>query len=122
MVRWHVGRNPSTPPDTLAALAQDPDGTVRDAVGDNPSTPLHVLADMIRVRTAPSPDTFHQHRRAVLEKTFVDGGRLDCLPPCPFCENHCVEDSRYYDPDLLNSLLQNTDDLIRRIEDGLHSR
>ena len=117
-----MGRNPSTPPDTLTALAQDSEPTVRDEVGRNPSTPLHVLADMIRVRTAPSPDTFHQHRRAVLKRTFVDGGRLDYLPPCPFCENHCVEDSRYYDPALLNSLLQNTDDLIRRIEDGLHSR
>ena len=35
--------NTSTPPDTLAALAQDPDRTVRRAVGRNPSTPPHLL-------------------------------------------------------------------------------
>ena len=43
-VRSVLGRNPSTPPHLLAALAQDPDRIVRWHVGGNPSTPPRLLA------------------------------------------------------------------------------
>ena len=73
----------------------------------------------VPTRNAPSPDTFHQHRRLVLENMFNGGRRMDRLPSCPFCEGHCVEDGRYYDPDPVDSLLDATDDLIRRMDAGL---
>jgi hypothetical protein len=45
-VRAHVAVNPSTPPEALAQLAQDESGHVRYDVARNPSTPAEVLTKL----------------------------------------------------------------------------
>ena len=120
-VRSAVGSNPGTPPGTLALLAQDPDSNVQIAVGSNPNTPPDTLVNMVRTDTKPSSQVYHQNRRAALEKIFVEDGHFDRLPPCRFCESHCVEDRRYYDPLSVDSLLQSTDDLIRRVDSTINT-
>lgn len=71
-----------------------------------------------------SPETFHAHRRRVLEKHFYEAANTDMthkldLPPCPHCEGHCVEDDRFFDPDPVESLIADADDLDRRIAEAL---
>ena len=74
----------------------------------------------------PSAETFHAHRRKVLERMFYAApahgdsmrGLMD-LPPCPHCEGHCVEDDRFFDADPVDTLIDETDDLDRRIAEAL---
>lgn len=62
--RWNVARNPSTPADILAELANDEDDDVRGAVAENPNTPADILAELandeevyVRYIVAANPNT-----------------------------------------------------------------
>ena len=86
-VRWVAAGTPATPPDTLTALAADPDSDVRRVVARNPNTPAETL-------TALAADNNHWVRRYVAANPSTPPDALTVLAADPDPDvRECVVDN-----------------------------